>query len=265
MEVFFLCGGGGRVVVNNQLMATGGFRINFADGKGLHVDPGPGALLKSLKHKQEPRKLEGIFISHEHLDHYNDAHVMIDAMTFGTKGKKGFVIGAESVINGVQGFEPIILNYFKGLVKECRALHAGEEFSWNGKKLVAANAVHEDPSAIGFVLDAEGTRIGYTGDTEYFDGLEKQYEACDLLVINCLRPDDARFEFQLSLDEVAGFVNGMKKKPKTIFLSHLGMKFLQAGKEAQRRKLEEKTGVETRIAEEGARIELGKKTLKDFS
>ncbi|MBI5228968.1 MBL fold metallo-hydrolase [Candidatus Micrarchaeota archaeon] len=263
MKLIFFGTGGGRVVVDRQLLGTGGFGIGL-DGWSMHVDPGPGAFLKSIQAKHDFRKTDGIFVSHAHLDHYNDLQIMLEAMTLGYK-KKGFMIGSETVINGKGKFEKIMFDYFKSLVETCSSLKPGECFEWKNAVIEAKKTVHEDPTAIGFVLKMDSKPVlGYTSDTEVFDGLAKQFDGCMHLIVNCLRPDDDKFPFHLCIDEAAEIINSVKKKPRTLFILHMGLKFLQAGKEEQRKKLEDLTGVRTVIPIEGEEIELSEKKLAEF-
>ena len=46
MRLTFLGSGGGRWVVLRQLKASGGFVLELSDQK-MHVDPGPGALVRA--------------------------------------------------------------------------------------------------------------------------------------------------------------------------------------------------------------------------
>jgi len=257
MELVFFGSGGGRIVLDKQVLATGGFRINSKELK-LHAEPGPGALLKSLQYKQSPQELNAIFVSHAHLDHVNDARLMIECMNFGRFNKRyGTFIGSESVVKGHKEFEKQIDEFFKGMLEECVALKAGEKKQF-GKHAVlkATRTAHEDESAIGFVLETEGVKIGYTSDTQVFEGMEKEYDGCDVLLMNVLRPDGDNFPFHLSSNDAISLINKMEKKPKAIFLTHLGMKFVNAGPEKQREKIERKTGVKTFIANEGTKVNI---------
>ena len=81
---------GARFVVMKQLRASGGVWLSV--GKtNLYIDPGPGALVRCLnsKPKLEPSTLDGILLTHKHLDHSGDINVMIEAMTDGGFKKRG--------------------------------------------------------------------------------------------------------------------------------------------------------------------------------
>ena len=72
MKITFLGTGGGRFSAISQRRMTGGFRIDNLNGKNYHVDPGPGALVRTYQFGFDPRNLDGVFVSHAHTDHYND-------------------------------------------------------------------------------------------------------------------------------------------------------------------------------------------------
>ncbi|MEK6843053.1 MAG: MBL fold metallo-hydrolase, partial [Candidatus Micrarchaeota archaeon] len=153
MEIVFLGNGGGRIVLDQQILPTAGFRINSNNFK-MHVDPGPGALVKSIEHKQIPWELDAIFVSHCHIDHCNDANMIIESLNFGNfKGGRGILVGAQSVIDGKGTFEKQLDDYFKAMLKLCKPLVAGETHKFSESiSIKATKTVHEDPSDIGFVL-----------------------------------------------------------------------------------------------------------------
>ena len=47
MKLTFLGSGGGRFSAISQRRMTGGFRIDNLSGKNYHIDPGPGALVRT--------------------------------------------------------------------------------------------------------------------------------------------------------------------------------------------------------------------------
>ena len=94
MKITFLGTGGGRFSTISQRRMTGGFRIDNLNGINLHVDPGPGALVRTYQFGLDPRNLSGVFISHAHTDHYTDAEVLIEAMTRGMTKENGVIIGS---------------------------------------------------------------------------------------------------------------------------------------------------------------------------
>ena len=110
MRITFLGTGGARFVTIMQIRATGGW-ILWLDGEMIHVDPGPGALVRAKQYGVNLRKLTGIVISHAHPDHTTDAQVVLEAMTEGALKKKGVVIGNELVYKGSEEFIPDFSKY----------------------------------------------------------------------------------------------------------------------------------------------------------
>ena len=111
MKITFLGSGGGRFSAISQRRMTGGFRIDNLAGKNYHVDPGPGALIRTYQFGFDPRNLSGVFVSHAHTDHYNDAEILIEAMTRGMTKNLGTIIGSESVLEGFERWGPAISSY----------------------------------------------------------------------------------------------------------------------------------------------------------
>ena len=259
MELFFLGCGGGRVVLDTQLMPTGGFRLHDEPLR-MHVDPGPGAFLKSLSNGLPPRKLNTIFVSHCHLDHVGDLKILIEAMTLDHWGKRyGTVLATRSVIEGDGDFEKEIPEYLKKQLLNCKAFKVGQALPLFEGRITATKTDHEDKSAIGFIYySQDGTRtVAYTGDTQVFEGLWKQYDLerpLDILVINCLRPGLDRFEYHLAMDEAVAGVKSMKRKPGLVVFSHFGEKMRKAGTAREVARFARKTGVKAVAAKEGLKL-----------
>jgi phosphoribosyl 1,2-cyclic phosphodiesterase len=96
-ELIFLGTGGGRFATLTQKRRTAGIRIIGKD-LNLHLDPGPGALVYSISEGLDPQKLNAVFVSHCHPDHYTDAEVLIEAMTRGMTKRRGVLAAAKSVL-----------------------------------------------------------------------------------------------------------------------------------------------------------------------
>jgi ribonuclease BN (tRNA processing enzyme) len=81
IAIHFLGTGGARFVVAKQIRASGGIWMRFGDTQ-IHVDPGPGALVRALSAVPpcEPPLLDAIVLSHKHLDHAGDVNVMVEAV-----------------------------------------------------------------------------------------------------------------------------------------------------------------------------------------
>jgi len=135
------------------------------DKTNLHLDPGPGALVYSNWSGLSPQKLDGILISHSHLDHYGDAEAIIEAMTRASTKKHGYLLAPRSVLRGNSVCEYSVSKYHQQLVQQVVEMSPGTEFRFNDLKVRATKSEHGDPDAIGFRFGTSAFEIGYTSDT----------------------------------------------------------------------------------------------------
>lgn len=254
MELVFLGTGGARFVIQKQLRATGGFRINGL--QNIYLDPGPGALFRSIQFKQSPTQIDTLLISHCHLDHANDANLFIEAMTENGKRRDKAVLGSASALRGNEEYDRIVTRYHQAMVDEYIVMKAGDRQVVKGVKIEATPTRHTDETAIGFKITIEGKVIGYTSDTEYFEELGRMFAGCDLLILNNLRPFGQYLGGHLTSDGAAKILKDAK--PKKAVIQHFGMQMLRAGPEAEAKMIEKESGIETIAAKDGMRIELDK-------
>jgi len=96
--------------------------------------------------------------------------------------------------------------YVRNLGPKVRVMRLGDEFPFHGGRIVAVPALHSgarylgavkaDGRALGYVIITPTSTIYYSGDTEYFPGIEEigtRYRP-DLAILNVnahLKPDDA--------------------------------------------------------------------------
>ncbi|HUN29457.1 MAG TPA: MBL fold metallo-hydrolase, partial [Alphaproteobacteria bacterium] len=100
-SVLFLGSGGARFVVARQFRASGGMWLVLGETQ-IHIDPGPGALVRALSHVPpcNPRELSAIALSHKHLDHAADSTAMIEAMTSGGFRRRGILLAPKDALEG---------------------------------------------------------------------------------------------------------------------------------------------------------------------
>ncbi|MGC9516730.1 MAG: MBL fold metallo-hydrolase [Methanomicrobiales archaeon] len=236
-----------------QKRMTGGFRIDGIDNKNIHIDPGPGALVRSYQFGLNPVKLDAILISHSHTDHYSDGEVLIEAMTRGVTRKKGAVFGSLSVIEGFKNWGPCISKYHLSK-PEVVILGANKSRKLGNIKIRGTKTVHGDPTGVGFQLKTKDLTISYTSDTEYFENLHNYHSGADILIASVIRPASESIRGHMCTNDFIKLVGEVK--PKLAIMTHLGMKMIMnnAPQEAQRVKNE--TGINTIAAYDGLEIDL---------
>ena len=219
----------------------------------VHVDPGPGALVYSNWAKLNPQKLDAVLVTHCHPDHYTDAEVMIEAMTHGTRDKRGVLAASRSVLRGNDECDPSISRYHQEMVKRVEVLAKGHSFKVDDLQFHVTEAKHSDPDTVGVRVDVPdfGT-LGYTSDTAPYDGIGEVYRGCRLLILCVLRPRGKPLKYHLCTDDAARVLEEVK--PGCGVLTHFGMSMLNAGPEEEATYLEDETGVSTVSARDGMQI-----------
>ena len=266
VELTYLGTGGGRVVTMLQKRATGGFVFKTEEHQ-IHVDPGPGAIVRAKQYKINPNKTDIIVLSHCHTDHTNDVPVIIEAMTAGARQRKGTIFANKTCVFGDENFSPAISKYHKGVVKKIGIMMPLDEVQIDDIKIAAFKTQHGDPNSLGYIFTLNDLRVGYVSDSGYFRSMSHDLKDIDILLINLLRPDDERYPGHMCTEDAIKLVQEIK--PKLVIVQHFGFKVLSAGPEAQAKKIENATKIRTIAAKDGLKLnlnaELKQKQLHQFT
>jgi phosphoribosyl 1,2-cyclic phosphodiesterase len=247
--------GGGRFVTMTQRRRTAGVRV-LSEGLNLHLDPGPGALVHSIGEGLDPQKLDAVFVSHCHPDHYADAEVLVEAMTRGMTRKRGTLVAGKSVLSGSSVCGPSISKYHQQMTQNTIEAVPGMKLHLGNLDVSVTEARHTDPEAVGFRFETqEFGGFAYTSDTEYFEGIGRYYEGVRLLMLCVMRPSGKPWKGHMTSDDAMKIVEEVR--PKQVVLTHLGMQMLIRGPEREAKLIEEETDVPTVSAVDGMLITLG--------
>ena len=257
MKLIFLGNGGGRWVTITQRLRTCGFRIHA--NSNIHIDPGPGTLVSLKRYGVSAMKTDAVLVSHCHPDHYNDAEVMIEAMTKGMTRNRGFFGGSMSVLKGIQHLGPAISNYHKSKLNQLTLLQPGKTLTIADLKVKGLKTKHSDPSCVGLKFYLEDGIVTYTADTEYFEGIEKEYSNSKVIIFNVMRPKSDKIPWHLCVDDAIKITK--KVKPELAILHHFGMKMIGVEK-TEALRMEKTTGIKTITSQEGLRVFLKNKKIE---
>jgi len=178
INIILLGTGGGRFATITQKRRTAGIRI-ISEGLNFHLDPGPGALVYSINEGLNPQKLNAVFVSHCHPDHYTDAEVLIEAMTKGTTKKRGVLVASRSVLHSNEmGLDPVVSKYHQQMPERVIEASPNKKFQIGNINILVTEARHTDPDTVGFRFEtSEFGSFAYTSDTEYFEGISNTMKA----------------------------------------------------------------------------------------
>ncbi|MEW6622719.1 MAG: MBL fold metallo-hydrolase [Bacillota bacterium] len=246
-SVMFLGTGGARIMLSTQLLATGGMLIKL-DDTFFSLDPGPGALVSTVKYGFDPTSLDGIILSHRHLDHSADANVMIEAMTRGGLNKKGFLFAPLDALNN----DPVIFKYLRHYAAGIIPLEPLTAYKINTLPFNTSMPHHHgNVETYGFIFKGKNTSVAYIPDTAFFPQLLEFYKA-DILIISMLRLEKSSIP-HLSVADVEIILDALK--PKLTLLTHFGLQVYNKGPENIAKDLAKKTGFIVKAALDGLKYE----------
>lgn len=167
---------------SGHLVEAAGARVLFDCGNGVTAN---------LAQIEAPDRLDAIFVTHAHPDHFADIYVILAALRFAPSGPR----------------PPIPLYLPAGLWERMRALLSGRladdlAEAFVPVELVAREAVgvgaltvtpvpvtHSDPT-FALVAEAGGVKFAYTSDTALCDGLREAAQGADFLLSEATLPEE---------------------------------------------------------------------------
>ena len=258
-EIILLGTGGGRHSTMFQARSTGGLLV-ITDKARIHLDPGPGALVNMCGIRYDLRTTDAVFVSHGHPDHYSDAAVVVEGMTFGGWRKRGALYGSRTVLDGSDGIGPCLSPYHIGLPTESRVISPGDRITVGDITVDITRSVHNDPTAVGYRITTPDGSFGYVTDTEYFDDIADQYKGCKLIFLPITTPYDRRIKGHMCTDDAVPFIK--RVKPEMAVFVHLGIVMLKHDPVAQAEGVQGETGVKTLLGEDLTSIDLADLSIR---
>ena len=249
-RIKFLGTAGARFVVMKQLRASGGIWLTL-DDTNVMIDPGPGSLVRciSSKPKLNPMDLDGIILTHRHIDHSNDINIMMEAMTNGGFKKRGAVFAPQDSVEG----DPVILNYVRNHVERIEIMKEKGNYKLGNISFSTPVKHIHGVETYGLNIKGKNSSISIITDTKYFEGLESYYDG-DVLIINVVMLEEKPTIDHLSLKDAEKILS--INKPKLGILSHFGMNMVKAKPWEIAEKLSERIGTKIIAARDGMEVDI---------
>jgi phosphoribosyl 1,2-cyclic phosphodiesterase len=248
----FIGTAGARFVVTKQLRSSGGVWLSV--GKtNLYIDPGPGALVRCLnsKPKLDPSQLDGVLLTHKHLDHSGDVNIMIEAMTEGGFKKRGVLFSPKDALEE----DPVVLKYIRDYVEKVEILRENSEYRIGEIPFSTARKHQHRVETYGLNFKILPHTVSFITDTKFFPELPNLYRG-EVLVIHVVRlkpigddPID-----HLSIEDVKAIIK--KARPKLTILTHFGMTMIKAKPWVVAAELEKEVGGRVIAASDGMKLDL---------
>ena len=249
-EIKFLGTAGARFVVSKQMRKSGGIWLNIDNTKIL-VDPGPGSLINCLnsKPKINPRDLNGIILTHRHIDHSNDINILIEAMTNGGFNKKGLVFAP---IDSLEN-DPVIFKYIRNYLEKIVILEEKKNYKIGNINFETPIKHIHSVETYGLNIHSKNNKISIISDTKYFDNLEKYYDG-DILILNVVLLKNNDNILHLSINDVEKIISNIN--PKLSIITHFGMTIIKNNPWEIANNISKKTNSNVLAARDGMSIKI---------
>ncbi len=247
-RIIFLGTGGCGSIMHNQVRSTGGIVLQIGDQQ-IHLDPGPGAILRKKEHGINPAETTAILVSNSELEHSHDTNILLSALSSGME-QNGVLVAAHSVVNNPgSGFRAKC----KKRLKSLHPVKPGDLIKLGGLNVQALPTKHADPHAVGFKMFTDDYVMSYTSDTEYSKSVVRSYEGSDILILNVLQSALNKQKNNLNSDDAKKIIEQVK--PKLAILTHFGEDMLNANPMYEARDIQRSTGIQTIAAFDGFKID----------
>jgi phosphoribosyl 1,2-cyclic phosphodiesterase len=249
-KIKFLGTAGARFVVMKQLRASGGIWLTL-DDTNVMIDPGPGSLVRciSSKPKLNPMDLDGIILTHRHIDHSNDINIMIEAMTNGGFKKKGVVFAPRDALQE----DPVILKYAREQVEHIEILKEKGKYHVGNISFETPIRLKHGVETYGLNIRGKNCSISLITDTDYFSGLAAYFTG-DILIVNVVMLEDKSTIEHLCLQEAEQIIKA--NKPRLAILTHFSMGMVNAKPWEIAEQLSKKLGIQVIAARDGMEVDL---------
>lgn len=249
----FLGTAGARFVMIRQLRSSAGIWVRYKS-TNIIIDPGPGAIVRcnNSRPSLDPTSLDGIILTHKHLDHSGDLNVMIEAMTEGGFRNRGKVFCPKDAV----GNDGVLLSYLERFPQEIVFLQKGE-FSVNDIKFSIPGKNRHSVETYGLRFDFDGEIVSFISDTAFFDDLVSYYKGSHILVVNVVFFEPREEYEHLSIPEAVELVKRIS--PRRAILTHFGMSVLRHKPHLLEQNIHRSTGLDIKFAYDGMSIEISSK------
>ena len=247
--IHFLGTGGARFVMIKGIRNLSGIFFNISKTK-LIFDPGPGAIVSYIKNKIDFSKIDGILLSHKHIDHSNDINVMIEAITEGGFKKRGILMAPDDALNKEK--DPVVFQYAQNYLEKIFVLKEFSKYKINSLEIETNTKLkHGEVENYGIIIDK---KIGIISDTAYFKELANYFKNLEILIINMVLLNEKPNVFHLYPEKVVEILKIAKSN--LAILTHFGMRVIFNSPNKIAKEIEEKSGVKTIAAYDGMKVSL---------
>lgn len=240
------CGTGDAFCSAGSLQAT--YLVQGREGT-LLLDCGATLLAALKRHEVAPASIDAVAISHLHGDHFGGLPFLLLEYCYRTPRTRPLdVIGPPGTAERVP---QLFATYYRDVgtrplpfpVRYIEVL-PGQRQEWRGGVVRAFRVPHQEREvSLGYVVEVDGRKVVYTGDTGWTEDLLVQAAGSDLFICEC---SFFHTRTPTHLDYVQIAEQRHRFAAQRVVLTHLGDEVLERRHE-----------VELELAYDGLRVDLG--------
>jgi ribonuclease BN (tRNA processing enzyme) len=206
-------------------------RVTGANGEFL-IDCGASSLIAMRKFCVDPNRIDTVFVSHLHGDHFGGLPFLIlDAQFYSRRTEPITLVGPPGLearlVSAMEVFFPgssTASRRFQTIIIE---IEPGRSATVNGVEVTGYLVEHAcGAPPLALRLETDGKVIAYTGDTEWTESLIEAGRGADLLIAEALTFDR---KIRFHLDYASLKSNLDRIGAKRVVLTHMGPDMLASG------------------------------------
>lgn len=238
---------GNKDIFFKKIRSPGGLYFSV-DDTNIIIDPGPNTFYKYMNSYDD--KLDGIILSHIHIDHSNDLNIFVELMTDGGETKRGTLLIGRQAIE-----EKILYPYLKDFPEHLNIIEPNGKYKIKNVEITSSIEHKHGVENYGFKIKTKNHNIGLVTDTAYFPEILDSYEGSEVLIINVpYYVQDKPKPKHLDISNVEEFIKHIK--PKKVILTHFNCNILNNNPNLIAEELSRKYGIEVVSAEDNMILEL---------
>lgn len=232
---------GSKEIFFKRIREAGGLYLK-ADDTNIIIDPGVNTFNKYINNYED--ELDGIILSHIHIDHSNDLNIFVELMTNGGDEKRGTVLLPKQAID-----DKILQRYLMNFPQNLHIIKPRTKYKIKNIEIETSVEHRHGVENYGFIVNTKKNKIGIVTDTGYFAELLETYKKCDILIMNVpyninSKPNPKH----LDIPAVEDFIKEIR--PKKLLLTHFNSDILNANPVLLARELSEKYNLDVIAVED---------------
>ena len=238
---------GNKEIFFKKIRSSGGLYIRV-DDTNIIIDPGPSTFYKYINQYED--KIDGIILSHIHIDHSNDLNIFVELMTEGGETKRGTVLLPKQAIE-----EKVLFPYLKDFPKDLKEIKPSSKYLIKNVEILSSIEHRRGVENYGFKIKTKNHVIGFVTDTAYFPELLTSYMDCEMLIMNVpYFIQDKPKPKHLDIANVEEFIKRIK--PIKVILTHFNCNLLNRNPDRIAEELSKKYGIDVMATQDDMILEL---------